>query len=56
MKMILIKKSAKLIFKEEIENYELAEIEIEFDNEINKLTRLKLSLIKLKRLVLKILH
>ena len=33
--------SKTLSLKKEIENYELAEIEIEFDNEINKLNKIK---------------
>ena len=42
--------SKTLSLKKEIENYELAEIEIEFDNEINKLNKIKVITDKIKEI------
>ena len=42
--------SKTLSLNKEIENYELAEIEIEFDNEINKLNKIKVITDKIKKI------
>ena len=42
--------SKTLSLNKEIENYELAEIEIEFDNEINKLNKIKVITDEIKKI------